>query len=130
MHPLLVLIGLLVGAQVAGLWGALFGIPVLAVINVFVNYAVNLRTLEERSAAEVEEALEEVREEVPGASPEELVALAADRVEEDSEAEDLEHAAEAMDRTSEELRAAAGDLWAGTGERTGSGEPPDPSGGR
>ena len=31
MHPLLVLIGLLVGAQVAGLWGALFGIPVLAV---------------------------------------------------------------------------------------------------
>ncbi|HET8571697.1 MAG TPA: AI-2E family transporter [Candidatus Limnocylindria bacterium] len=38
MHPILVLVGLLVGAQVAGVWGALFGIPVIAVINVFVNY--------------------------------------------------------------------------------------------
>ena len=37
MHPILVLVGLLVGAQVAGVWGALFGIPVLAVINVFLN---------------------------------------------------------------------------------------------
>ena len=40
MHPILVLVGLLVGAQVAGLWGALFGIPVIAVLNVFVNYVV------------------------------------------------------------------------------------------
>jgi predicted PurR-regulated permease PerM len=38
MHPILVLVGLLVGAQVAGVWGALFGIPVIAVLNVFVNY--------------------------------------------------------------------------------------------
>jgi predicted PurR-regulated permease PerM len=38
MHPILVLIGLLVGAQVAGVWGALFGIPVIAVLNVFLNY--------------------------------------------------------------------------------------------
>jgi len=38
MHPILVLVALLVGAQVAGVWGALFGIPVIAVINVFVNY--------------------------------------------------------------------------------------------
>jgi predicted PurR-regulated permease PerM len=37
MHPLLVLVGLLVGAQVAGVWGALFGIPVIAVLNVFLN---------------------------------------------------------------------------------------------
>ena len=37
IHPILVLVGLLVGAQVAGVWGALFGIPVIAVINVFVN---------------------------------------------------------------------------------------------
>jgi predicted PurR-regulated permease PerM len=40
MHPILVLVGLLVGAQVAGVWGALFGIPVIAVINVFVNYLI------------------------------------------------------------------------------------------
>jgi predicted PurR-regulated permease PerM len=39
LHPILVLVGLLVGAQVAGIWGALFGIPVIAVIWVFVSYA-------------------------------------------------------------------------------------------
>jgi predicted PurR-regulated permease PerM len=38
MHPILVLVGLLIGAQVAGVWGALFGIPVLAVLNVFFAY--------------------------------------------------------------------------------------------
>jgi predicted PurR-regulated permease PerM len=38
LHPLLVLVGLLVGSTVAGVWGALFGIPVIAVINVFMNY--------------------------------------------------------------------------------------------
>jgi predicted PurR-regulated permease PerM len=37
MHPILVLVALLVGAQVAGVWGALFGIPVIAVLNVFLN---------------------------------------------------------------------------------------------
>ncbi len=37
MHPILVLVGLLVGAQVAGVWGAIFAIPVLAVLNVFLN---------------------------------------------------------------------------------------------
>ncbi|HET6745892.1 MAG TPA: AI-2E family transporter [Candidatus Limnocylindria bacterium] len=37
MHPILVLVGLLIGAQVAGVWGALFGIPVIAVLNVFLN---------------------------------------------------------------------------------------------
>ncbi len=37
IHPILVLVGLLVGAQVAGVWGALFGIPVIAVVNVFLN---------------------------------------------------------------------------------------------
>jgi len=82
MHPLLVLVGLVVGAQVAGLWGALFGIPVLAVANVFFNYAVNLRTIEETPHVEMEEALEEARREAPEAPPEELVAMAADRVEE------------------------------------------------
>ena len=82
MHPLLVLVGLVVGAQVAGLWGALFGIPVLAVANVFFNYIVNLRTIEETPHIEMEEAIEEARREAPEAPPEELVAIAAERVEE------------------------------------------------
>jgi predicted PurR-regulated permease PerM len=38
LHPILVLVGLLVGAQVAGVWGALFGIPVIAVMYVFASY--------------------------------------------------------------------------------------------
>src|SRR5690606_11036000 len=109
MHPLLVLIGLLVGAQVAGLWGALFGIPVLAVGNVFFNYFVNLRTLEEGPAAEMEEVLEEVRQESPDATPEELAALAADRVEEDEQAAEAEalRTESIEDAASTDLRAAA-----------------------
>jgi predicted PurR-regulated permease PerM len=38
LHPILVLVALLLGAQVAGVWGALFGIPVIAVVWVFVSY--------------------------------------------------------------------------------------------
>lgn len=109
MHPILVLVGLLVGAQVAGVWGALFGIPILAVLNVFFNYAVNLRTLEE-TPVPTEAVLEEVRLEAPEASPEELVALAADRVvEEAEEAADAAEAgvADAGELASDDLRAAA-----------------------
>lgn len=38
IHPILVLVGLLIGYQAAGVWGALFGIPAVAVVNVFFNY--------------------------------------------------------------------------------------------
>ena len=60
LHPILVLVGLLLGAQVAGVWGALFGIPVIAVLWVFVSYIV-FRTLpnaalpEEKKLADVDE---------------------------------------------------------------------------
>ena len=87
MHPILVLVGLLVGSQIAGLWGALFGIPILAVLNVFFNYVVNLRTIDETPSVEVEDMIEEVRREKPHATHEQLVAIAADRVEE-AESED------------------------------------------
>lgn len=82
MHPLLVLIGLLVGAQVAGVWGALFGIPILAVANVLFNYLVNLRTIEEIPEVDSAAILEEVRRESPDASPEVQMAIAAERAEE------------------------------------------------
>ena len=121
MHPVLVLVGLLVGSQIAGLWGALFGIPILAVLNVFFNYAVNLRALEDTPDVDVEEVLEEVRQEAPEATPEELVALAAERAEEANEEADAE-AGETED-ASDELRAAAGDLRAAAGEqRSAAGE--------
>lgn len=87
MHPLLVLVGLVVGAQVAGLWGALFGIPILAVGNVFFNYFVNLRTLEETPLVDKDELLEEVRRDEPEATPEEVAAIAAERIEDVEEAD-------------------------------------------
>ena len=122
MHPILVLVGLLVGSQIAGLWGALFGIPILAVLNVFFNYAVNLRAIEETPDVDVEEVLEEVRQEAPEAPPEELVALAAERAEEVSEEADDE-ARDRADTAPGELRAAAGDLRAAAGEqRSAAGE--------
>ena len=60
MHPILVLVGLLVGAQVAGVWGALFGIPIIAVLNVFLNLIVwneipNVALPEAERLAHVEE---------------------------------------------------------------------------
>ena len=84
MHPILVLVGLLVGAQVAGVWGALFGIPLFAVLNVFFNYVVNLRTLDE-TPVPTEQMLEHVRAEAPEATTEEVVALAAERIEEETQ---------------------------------------------
>src|SRR5205814_1986761 len=39
MHPILVPVALLVGAQVAGVWGALSGIPVVAGLNRFPTYS-------------------------------------------------------------------------------------------
>ena len=38
LHPLLVFVGLLGGARVAGVWGALFGVPVVAVIAAMVSF--------------------------------------------------------------------------------------------
>jgi predicted PurR-regulated permease PerM len=53
LHPILVLVGLLLGAQVAGVWGALFGIPIIAVIWVFTSYVV-FRTLPNAALPETE----------------------------------------------------------------------------
>lgn len=54
LHPILVLVGLLLGAQVAGVWGALFGIPVIAVLWVFVSYLV-FRTVPNAALPETEQ---------------------------------------------------------------------------
>jgi predicted PurR-regulated permease PerM len=121
MHPILVLVGLLVGSQIAGLWGALFGIPILAVLNVFFNYAVNLRAIEETPAVETDEMLEEVRQEAPDAPPEVLVARAAERAEAVSESDDAAQAR--ADAASLPLREAAGDLRDAAGkQRAAAGE--------
>ncbi|MCC6175139.1 MAG: AI-2E family transporter [Chloroflexi bacterium] len=38
VHPLLVFLGLLAGARVAGVWGALFGVPAVAVIAAMISF--------------------------------------------------------------------------------------------
>ena len=60
MHPILVLVGLMVGAQVAGVWGALFGIPIIAIFNVFLNLV--LFSELPNAALPQEERLEDVPE--------------------------------------------------------------------
>ncbi len=120
MHPLLVLVGLLVGAQVAGVFGALFGIPVLAVLNVFFNYIVNLRTIEESATEERDEVIEELRQQQPDVAQEELVAMAAEQVEVDGEDDATVTAAEATERggdIDDRLREAASDLRDAAGEQ-------------
>ncbi|HUF05799.1 MAG TPA: AI-2E family transporter, partial [Candidatus Binatia bacterium] len=53
LHPILVLVGLLLGAQLAGVWGALFAIPVIAVAWVFVSYVL-FRTVPNAALPETE----------------------------------------------------------------------------
>jgi predicted PurR-regulated permease PerM len=45
MHPLLVFAALLIGVRVAGFWGALFGIPVVGVIGITLNYIYQVNVL-------------------------------------------------------------------------------------
>jgi hypothetical protein len=127
MHPILVLVGLLVGAQVAGVWGALFGIPVIAVLNVFFNYIVNLRTLDEGTDTQVMRAFKSVEQEVGGRAPREfVVAKAAEKVADEParprEASDLSAAATDVRRAADETRRAASDNRAAAGEVRDSAE--------
>lgn len=81
LHPILVLLALVLGAQVAGLWGALFGIPVVAVLNLFVRYIVNRRAVDEVEGISLEDTIAEVRAADPNISLDEAVAIAADQAE-------------------------------------------------
>lgn len=128
MHPILVLVGLLVGAQVAGLWGALFGIPIIAVLNVFFNYIVNLRTLDEGTDTQVMRAIKSVEQEVGDSAPREfVVAKAAERVagkpSQTRASSDLSAAAADVRQAADETRRAASDNRAAAGEmRESAGE--------
>jgi len=81
LHPILVLLALLVGAQIAGLWGALFGIPFVAVLNLLVRYLVNRRAVNEVEGISLEDTLAEVRAADPDIPLDEAVAIAADQAE-------------------------------------------------
>ncbi len=81
LHPILVLLALLGGAQVAGLWGALFGIPFVAVLNLLARYVINRRAVDEVEGINLEDTVAEVRAADPEMSLDEAVAIAADQAE-------------------------------------------------
>jgi len=81
LHPIIVLLALLVGAQVAGLWGTLFGIPFVAVVNLLVRYVVNRRAVNEVEGIDLEDTVAEVQAADPEISLDEAVAIAADQAE-------------------------------------------------
>lgn len=81
LHPILVIVALLVGSQVAGVWGAIFGIPVVAVVNLLLRYVVDARAVNEVEGIELEEMVAAIQAENPEVRVEEAVAIAADQAE-------------------------------------------------
>jgi predicted PurR-regulated permease PerM len=81
VHPLVTLLSVLVGAQVAGIWGALFGLPVAAVLSMLANYLINIQAIQEVEGVDLLEVTTAIRAAYPEATPEEVLAEAADQAE-------------------------------------------------
>jgi len=81
LHPILVIVALLVGSQVAGLWGAIFGIPFVAVASLLLRYTIDARAVNEVDGIELAEVVAAIQAEHPEVRVEEAVAMAADHVE-------------------------------------------------
>jgi len=81
VHPLVTLLSVLVGAQVAGIWGALFGLPVAAVLSMLANYVINIQAVQEVEGVDLVEVTTAIRAAYPEATPEEVLAEAADQAE-------------------------------------------------
>jgi predicted PurR-regulated permease PerM len=77
LHPILVIVALLAGAQVAGLWGAIFGIPFVAIVNLLLRYIIDARAVNEVEGIELEEMVAAIQAENPEVQVEEAVAIAA-----------------------------------------------------
>jgi predicted PurR-regulated permease PerM len=58
LHPIVVLGSVLVGAKVAGIAGAIFGIPIAAVVSAFLFHVLNLSSTERNVAARAARRLE------------------------------------------------------------------------
>jgi predicted PurR-regulated permease PerM len=81
VHPIVTLLSVMVGAQVAGIWGALFGLPVAAVISILANYFINIQAVQEVEGVDLLEVTSAIRAAYPEATPEEVLAEAADQAE-------------------------------------------------
>ena len=81
VHPIFTVLSVLVGAQIAGVWGALFGLPVAAVISILANYVINVQAVHEVEGVDLLEVTTAIRAAYPEATPEEVLAEAADQAE-------------------------------------------------
>jgi hypothetical protein len=81
LHPILVIVALLAGSQVAGLWGAIFGIPFVAIVNLLLRYIIDARAVNEVEGIELEEVVAEIQADNPEIEVEEAVSMAAERAE-------------------------------------------------
>jgi len=81
VHPLITIVSVLVGAQAAGVWGAIFALPLAAVISILANYAINLQAIQEVEGVDLGEVVAAIHAADPDATPEEVIAEAADQAE-------------------------------------------------
>ena len=81
VHPVVTILSVLVGAQIAGIWGALFGLPVAAVISILANYVINQQAVQEVEGVDLLEVTTAIRAAYPEATPEQVLAEAADQAE-------------------------------------------------
>jgi predicted PurR-regulated permease PerM len=89
LHPILVLVALLVGSQVAGPWGAIFSIPLFAIASLLVRYLIDARAVNEVDGIELDEVVAAIRAEHPEIEVEEATGMAADQAEAMVEAETI-----------------------------------------
>ena len=81
LHPILVIVALLAGSQAAGLWGAIFSIPVCAIGTLLARYVIDARAVNEVEGIELAEAVAAIQAEHPEIEIEEAVGIAADQAE-------------------------------------------------
>ncbi len=98
LHPIVVVIALLVGSQVAGLWGAILSIPLCAIATLLARYVIDARAVDEVEGIDLEEAVAAIQTEHPDVAVEEAVAIAADLAEELLESEEGAHEAAGVPR--------------------------------
>jgi predicted PurR-regulated permease PerM len=87
LHPIIVVVALLLGSQIAGLWGALLSIPLCAIATLLARYVIDARAVNEVEGIELGEAVAAIQAEHPEVPVEEAVAIAADQAEEILESE-------------------------------------------
>jgi predicted PurR-regulated permease PerM len=90
LHPILVLVALLAGSQIAGPWGAIFAIPLVAIVTLLVRYVIDARAVNEVEGIELEAMVAAIQAEHPEVEVEEAVSIAADQAEAIVEAEAAE----------------------------------------